>query len=379
MNHSITTSPRRSITGEGCAKPLHFTALRFDFVSRLYFPVVLVVLLTGLVDVAAAQQQPTAPMATPVARQTPLATAASMSIAPKPTPPVSEDGRYRIGPGDLLEVKVFNRPQLSLEAVRVDARGMIRMPLLETDIQAACRTESELALEIAEQYREYQRNPQAFVLIKEYNSQPVAVIGAVEKPGRIQLQRRVRLLELLSFVGGPSDKAGLRIHIAHAANNTACNTDGQLVASDKPAEDLDVFTLSDTLMGDAQSNPYIQPGDIVSVPEAEQAFVVGNVYKPSSIPLKTPTRFSEAIAMAGGLLPDSNIEQIRLVRQVPGTPVKQEQFINLKNINQRKTEDLMLLAGDIVEVPTLTGRKFLRSFLTSMGPALVNLPLLILR
>jgi hypothetical protein len=64
---------------------------------------------------------------------------------------------------------------------------------------------------------------------------------------------------------------------------------------------------------------------------------------------------------------------------VPGTPVKQEQFINLRKINQRKAEDLMLLAGDIVEVPTLTGRKLARSLLTAMGPALVNLPLLILR
>src|SRR5262249_4106521 len=155
----------------------------------------------------------------------------------------------------------------------------------------------------------------------------------------IQLQRRVRLLELLSFVGGPSDKAGLRVHIAHAGDSATCNADGSLVAGEKSAEDLDVFTLSDTLMGDPQSNPYIRPGDIVSIPEAEQVFVVGNVYKPSAIPLKVPIRFSEAIAMAGGALPDSNLEQIRLVRQVPGTPVKQEQFINLRKINQRKAED----------------------------------------
>jgi len=322
-----------------------------------------------------------------MAGQTPLA-AATPSADPgkgQPIPhapaaaKVSEDARYRIGPGDLLEVRIFNRPQLSLESVRVDGRGMIRMPLIDADIQAACRTENELAQEIAGLYREYQRNPQAFVFVKEYNSQPVAVIGAVEKPGRIQLQRRVRLLELLSFVGGPSDKAGLRVHIARAGNSAACNPEGRLVEDEKQTDELEVFTLSDTLMGDAQSNPYIRPGDIVSIPEAEQAFVVGNVYKPSAIPLKMPIRFSEAIAMAGGALPDSNLEQIRLVRQVPGMPVKQEQFINLRQINQRKAEDLMLLAGDIVEVPTQTGKKLMRSLLTSMGPALVNLPLLILR
>lgn len=351
-----------------------------------FFPVLLsgllVVLVTGRIDVAVAQQQPTVKKATPVAGQTQLTTATSVPTQSGLVPPAStttEDSRYRIGPGDLLEVRIFNRPQLSLESVRVDGRGMIRMPLIETDIQAACRTESELAQQVASLYREYQRNPQAFVFVKEYNSQPVAVLGAVEKPGRIQLQRRVRLLELLSFVGGPSDKAGLRVHIAHTGSGSICDPSGALVPSEKLAEEPDIYTLSETTSGDEEANPYIRPGDIVTVPEAEQVFVVGNVYKPTTIPLKVTIRFSEAIAMAGGALPDSNIDQIRLVRQVPGTPVKQEMFINLKKINQRRTEDLVLLAGDILEVPTLSGKKFMRAMVTSLAPSLATLPLLILR
>lgn len=343
----------------------------------------LLVLLTGSIDVAVAQQQPTTKQAASVAGQTPLAAAASTPSDKAPAENGAEDWRYRIGPGDLLEIRIFNRPQLSLEAVRVDGRGMIRMPLIEADIQAACRTESELSQEIASLYREYQRNPQAFVLVKEYNSQPVAVIGAVEKPGRIQLQRRVRLLELLSFVGGPSEKAGLRVHIAHMGNGSLCSYSGQevgkLVASEKLANEPDIYTLSETMAGEPDSNPYIRPGDVVTIHEADQAFVVGNVYKPTAIPLKVPIRFSEAIAMAGGVLPDSSTDQIRLVRQVPGTSVKQELFINLKNINQRRTEDLMLLAGDIVDVPTQSGKKFMRAMLTGMAPALTSLPFLIFR
>ena len=105
------------------------------------------------------------------------------SVAPA-REPTREDERYRIGPGDLLDVRIFNRPQLSRDAVRVDAKGVIRMPLIEEDIQAACLTESELAKEVAQRYRKYQRNPQVDVFVKEYNSQPVAVIGAVDKPGR---------------------------------------------------------------------------------------------------------------------------------------------------------------------------------------------------
>ncbi|HLE62552.1 MAG TPA: polysaccharide biosynthesis/export family protein, partial [Pyrinomonadaceae bacterium] len=110
---------------------------------------------------------------------------------------------YQIGPGDILEIRVFNRPQLSREAVRVDARGMIRVPLIEEGIRAACRTETELAKELGKRYLEYLRNPSIEVFVKEFQSQPVAVLGAVVTPGRFQLQRRVRLLELLSYAGGP--------------------------------------------------------------------------------------------------------------------------------------------------------------------------------
>ncbi len=345
----------------------------------------LAIILTGSDSVTVAQQPKTG--ATEPAVQTSPATVTPVSAdkaqkensSPELAAGLSGDWLYRIGPGDLLEVRVFNRPQLSLDAVRVDGNGTIRLPLIDSEIRAACRTEVELAKEIADHYREYQRNPQVFVFVKEYNSQPVAIIGAVEKPGRFQLQRRVRLLELLSLAGGPSEKAGLRIHVAHSGNESICDASGRLVPTEVPEEGFEVYTLGDTLAGESQSNPFIQPGDIVTLPEADQAFVVGNVFKPSVIPLKTPIRVSEAIAMSGGVLPDSNINRVCIIRQVPGAPIKQEMFVNLKEINQRRAEDVMLLAGDIVEVQALSGRKFLRSLLTSMGPALVNLPLLIIR
>src|SRR5215470_10524993 len=64
------------------------------------------------------------------------------SVAPASlNPTVSADDRYRIGPGDVLDVRIYNRPNLSREAVRVEGNGMIRMPLIDTEIQAACHTE----------------------------------------------------------------------------------------------------------------------------------------------------------------------------------------------------------------------------------------------
>src|ERR1043165_242236 len=94
-------------------------------------------------------------------------------------PVYAQDDRYRIGPGDVLDIRIYNRPQLSREAVRVEGNGMIRMPLIENEIQAACRTEGELAKEIATGYAKYYKNLQVDVFIKEYHSKQVAVIGAV--------------------------------------------------------------------------------------------------------------------------------------------------------------------------------------------------------
>jgi len=93
-------------------------------------------------------------------------------------PVQAQDDRYRIGPGDVLDIRVYNRPQLSREAVRVEGNGMIRMPLVENDIQAACLTEGELAKEISTRYARYYKNLQVDVFIKEYHSKQVAVIGA---------------------------------------------------------------------------------------------------------------------------------------------------------------------------------------------------------
>lgn len=283
------------------------------------------------------------------------------------------DERYRIGTGDVLEVRVFNRPQLSREAVRVDGLGKIRMPMIEGEIQAGCRTESELAKEIATAYLKYQRNPHIDVFIKEYNSKPVAVIGAVAKPGQFQLQRPVRLLELISFAGGPLERAGQHLLVVHDPGAPSCA--GGL---DENAANLSAYDLNDTIKGDTSSNPYVRPGDVITIQEAEQVFVVGNVYRPASIALKEPVTVSRAIAMAGGALPDSKSDKVRIVRQVKGSTTKTEMIVDLKAIEKRQAEDVVLLPNDIVDVPTSTGKRVLRNLVNAIAPAASQFPLRII-
>jgi polysaccharide export outer membrane protein len=284
--------------------------------------------------------------------------------------PSQVESRYLIGIGDVLDIRVLGRPQLTRDAVRVDTRGMIRMPLIEDEIQASCRTEAGLAADIATRYLKYVRRPQVDVFIREYNSQLVAVVGAIGKPGRFQLQRPVRLLELLTLAGGPTAHAGRTVQIVHAQTQSSCNNEitrvegGELVA----------YALTDVLTGRDQANPYVLPGDVISILEAEQVFVVGNVMRPSSIPLKEPLTVSRAIAMSGGLLPYAKSDRVRIIRQSPDSTTKTELVVDLKAIEKRRAEDVALQANDIVDVPVSGGKRFLGSLFGSVIPAVTQMP-----
>ena len=126
---------------------------------------------------------------------------------------------------------------------------------------------------------------------------------------------------------------------------------------------------------DEEKNPYVRPGDIVNLVEADKVYVVGNVYKPMTIPIKNPVRLSEAIAMAGGTLPDTNLDRIRLTRQTPGKLSKTEFIYDLKAINRRQADDVPLQANDIIDVPSSTSKKFVQSLLNSVSPTISRLPM----
>lgn len=281
-----------------------------------------------------------------------------------------QDDRYRIGPGDVLDIRIYNRPQLSREAVRVEGSGMFRMPLIETEIQASCLTEGELAKEISTRYAKYYRNLQVDVFIKEYHSRQVAVIGAVNDQSRFELQRRVRLLELLTYAKGTSARAGQTVNIVHSANASPCRQANE----NDDSVPFSSYKLSDVLEGKPEANPYLEAGDIITVPEADQVYVVGNVFMPLTIPLREPITLTRAIAMAGGLKQDTKKDKIRIVRQEPGTSVRKEIVVDLAAIEKKQSEDIALVPNDIVDVPTSGGKSFLRSLVQGVGPSVAQLP-----
>lgn len=302
-----------------------------------------------------------------------VATPASVAKSASSENAGSDDTRYRIGPGDVLSILVRKAPELS-GPVRVDQRGMIRIPMINDAVRAACQTESELASHIATLYLEYKNNPAVEVFVTEFQSRPAAVIGAVNAPGQFRLQRRVRLLELLTFASGPAPRAGRVINIIHAGGPNMCEANGSNGTSDSgsAAQDVSVYKLYDTLKGKEGSNPFVQPGDIVSLLEADQVFVIGHVNAPQAIFLRDqPITISRAIAMAGGPARDASSSSVRIVRQSKQGDGKEEILVDLKAIQKQKAKDILLLPDDIVEVGGSTAKTMLQ-ILTGVVPAVVS-------
>jgi polysaccharide export outer membrane protein len=320
------------------------------------------------------------PAATPAPDDSQVAATGASSTSTSPAAPKvsassgASDERYRIGPGDVLDIKVFGKPQFNREGVRVDPRGMIRMPLIKQEIEAACHTEAELEAIVTESLKEYVLEPQVTVQIKEYQSEPVAVLGAVRTPSRFQLQRRVRLLELLTFVAGPAENAGRTVQVVHAGPRNLCGNSRGDADVDSVASVVDSYQLADTLKGDEKSNPFVQAGDVVSIAVADQIYVIGNVIHPTSIALTEPMTVSRAIAMAGGTALDTKKNAIHIVRQTPGTTDKQEIVVDLEAINRHKAEDVVLVANDIVDVPASGGKRLFRSLLGAVIPNVASMP-----
>lgn len=290
------------------------------------------------------------------------------------------DESYRIGPGDVLDIVASKQPDYSRSGVRVDNNGMIQIPRDDVELKAACKTVREIANEIKDRYRKYLRNPYVYVEVKEFQSQPVAIIGAVNSPGRFQLQRRVKLLELLTFVNGPSEHAGGSIHIIRTSQGALCDPTPAGSTETASGETLIAYNLRDTLKAEEGANPYVRPGDIIRIADAEQAYIIGAVKNSAPITLKEPVTLSEAIARAGGLTGEADSAKIRIIRQMKGTTTKTEIVANLKAINKRQQEDILLQANDVIDVPGPTsGKKFLNGLIKTVIPGLTPYRLGVIR
>lgn len=174
---------------------------------------------------------------------------------------------------------------------------------------------------------------------------PVVVTGAVIAPVRIELRRRARLNEVITIAGGFTERAKKSVEIRRAGLNLNCDRRAPDELNKEPGS-VEVYQIDELIRGVANANPYVQPGDKVTVSEMGVAYVTGNVMTPKPILLSAPTTLTQAIAMAGGVLAESIIERVRIFRgQCAGIVI-----VDLKAVKKRRAEDVILQPYDIVEV-----------------------------
>lgn len=263
------------------------------------------------------------------------------------------DSTLRLGIGDLVEINVYNVPELAAK-VRVNDSGDVYLPLVDYVHIAGLTTEEAQAL-IEKRLSDggFLKNPHVAVFVSEYASQGASVLGEVTKPGVYPVLGEQRLFDLISAAGGFTDKAGRSITLTHRNQ------------SDNPV----TVPLSRNLTDNPESNVEVFPGDTVIVRKADIVYVVGDVGHPSGFLMNSGNlTVLKAIALAGGTNRTAKLNSAKILRKGPSG--MSETPVPLKKMLQAKAADVTMEAEDILFVPGSTGKLFAtRTFEAAMQAA----------
>jgi polysaccharide export outer membrane protein len=258
---------------------------------------------------------------------------------------------YKIGPEDLIEVSVFEEEKLN-KTVRVSSQGNISLPLLGI-LRVKGLTANELEREIRELLAEkYLRDPHVSVFIKEYRSQRISVIGAVEKPGPYDVTGQKTILGLLGMAGGLKEDAGTLLFLIRPPQPEE-GISPEAKGSEPVKPSTFVIDLEELLVkGDLSLNLPLVHGDVINIPISGKIFVGGEVRRPGGFPLKGKrVTVSQAIAMAEGLKPEADGGGARIFRTSGNGSGREILPADIYAIQKGQGEDRVLKENDILIVP----------------------------
>lgn len=317
---------------------------------------------------------------------------------------------YTIGNGDLLDISVFDVPELARE-VRVSQSGTISIPLVPTRLHIVGLTEIQAEQMIADvlQANGLVSHPEVGVTVKEHKSRPITIVGAVQHPMVYEAGSSVTLLEALAAAGGVSNDAGDTIIVTRARsfvmipnsdsepvplppgaavtpetspsaptpsdNDTTSNTNPPAFPSatettqspvpatssnnppsqtSAPHGNIITINLNELLeKGDTRNNIPLQAGDVVTVPHGGIVYVLGAVTRPGGFVLandRTQLTTLKVLALAGGLTNIAKQDHAVIIRKdEQGKQTETE--VDLKKILHQQTEDLPMRASDILYIP----------------------------
>jgi polysaccharide export outer membrane protein len=327
---------------------------------------------------------------------------------------------YTIGSGDLLNISVFDVPELTRE-VRVSQSGTVSIPLVPARLHVAGLTETQAEQMIADvlQANGLVSHPEVGVTVKEHKSRPITIVGAVMHPMVYEAESSVTLLEALAQAGGISNDAGDTIIVTRAraaafiqvpnpepivppapgaavstgdstqtaapsgetetpstttnppefpsASEMAQSPSPQTVSKDlpetaPPAGNIITINLNDLLeTGDTRNNIPLQAGDVVTVPHAGIVYVLGAVTRPGGFVLsndRTQLTTLKVLALAGGLTRIAKLDHAVIIRK-DNQGKQTETEVDLKKVIARQAEDLQMRASDVLYIPDSRGKEVL--------------------
>lgn len=295
---------------------------------------------------------------------------------------VSPEEDYRIGPNDVIDVRVENMPELT-QTFRVTAAGTFLMPYVGR-VSAAKKTPEELAQLIADGLRgDYLKDPRVNVSVKEFNSRSFFIQGSVRNPGVFQIEGTPSMLELLTLAGGLSETHGSTAYIIRrikepaqdetkvtepnvtktAAVNDA-NADPD--ALEKPKYELKSANINGLLKGHFDQDVLLEPGDIINIPVSDVFFVAGEVNAPGSFSLKEGTTLRQAISLAQGTKFQAALGNGIIFRE-NSSGKREELHVNIGAVMSGKKEDIPIAANDIVMVPNSRSKSIGGALLKAFG------------
>lgn len=240
-----------------------------------------------------------------------------------------------LGPGDLLEISVFEIPELS-QTIRISGAGSVEFPLIGS-VAVAGKTTSQAAQIIGDElrHRDFVKNPVVNILVKQFATQGVSVLGEVRKPGVYTIIGPRRLMDVVAEAGGLEPTASSEIQIQHRGTGEVQNLKLLNTSSDQ----------------NFKSNVMISPGDTILVSRASIVYVVGDVNKPGGFAMQDGGSLStlQVIALAGGTNRTAAARSAKIIRRTETG--YEEHPLDLNEILAGHRADVALQANDVVFVP----------------------------
>lgn len=300
----------------------------------------------------------------------PVETSPSLVDAPPPALLSDEPkGTYLLGPGDTIDITVWDMPELS-RALYIRPDGYISFDLI-SEVKAGGRTPAALKAEIEQRLEEHLVNPQVNVTVTSVGSKSYFVFGSVASPGVYQYFRQTTLLQGMASAGGfqSTFRAGQPVLYGDLSRI-------QIIRTYDDRREIITKNLSDlTSVEMLKEDIDIAPGDIIYVPQKSQVvFVFGEVLAPGVVPLVTETRLLEVLLNTGGVRPTARKDQILVIRQAPGGGPVSYLCANLKELERGNlAANIRLQDGDIIYVPQKFIAKvaeFVTLYTSAIQPAL---------